>query len=33
MTDRWRTIQYDPMWWDQAHVKNAAVSTLVLQPK
>jgi penicillin amidase len=33
MTDRWRTIQYDPMWWDQAQIRDAAVSTLVLQPK
>jgi len=33
MTDRWRNIQYDPMLWDQVNVKQAAVDTLILQPK
>ncbi len=33
MTEKWRNIQYDPMLWNQASIRNAAVDTLILQPK
>jgi penicillin amidase len=32
MTDKWRSIQYDPMRFSEDSIKQAAVATLTLQP-